>query len=88
MTRTALLGSLLVVCSAASFTAGRASQAPTVGATFVSGGGLAITVLLDESTLGTKDLDIGEITFPDTKALVIWTPGGEAQRIVRSWQRR
>jgi len=27
-------------------------------------------------------------TKAETKALVIWTPGGEAQRIVRTWKRR
>lgn len=139
MTRTVLVGSLLVLASAASFAAGRATQAP---ATYVSGGGMEIKVLLDESSLGTGDIDIAEITFPagtdsgdhphgsteifyvlsgelehivdgestmlrpgmvgfvrppdrvrhrttaETKALVLWVPGGEAQRIVRNWTRR
>ncbi|MEZ5316442.1 MAG: cupin domain-containing protein [Vicinamibacterales bacterium] len=143
--RRSLLVALFVVSSVASFAAGRTSQdarPSNVGATFVSGSGMSIKVLLDASTLGASDLDIAEITFPagsdsgdhphgstetfyvlsgelehvvngvsttlrpgmvgfvrppdrvrhrtavETKALVIWTPGGEAARIVRNWTRR
>ena len=141
MMRTVFVGGLLFLASAASLAAGRATQSAGA-ATYVSGSGMEITVLLDESTLGAGDVDIAEITFPagsdsgdhphgsteifyvlsgelehvvngestmlrpgmlgfvrppdrvrhrtkaETKALVIWTPGGEAQRIVRTWKRR
>lgn len=141
MIRTVLVGGLLFLLSAASFAAGRATQSPGA-TTYVSGSGMEIKVLLDESTLGAGDVDIAEITFPagsdsgdhphgsteifyvlsgelehivngestmlrpgmvgfvrppdrvrhrsksQTKALVIWAPGGEAQRIVRTWKRR
>lgn len=141
MTHRVLVTTVFIFACVSSYAAGRTSQS-NVGATFVSGGGTAIKVLLDDTTFGSADLDIAEITFPagadsgdhphgssevfyvlsgalehvvngqsttltpgmvgfvkppdrvrhrtavETKALVIWAPGGEAQRIVRNWKRR
>jgi quercetin dioxygenase-like cupin family protein len=141
--RPLLAGTLVLTACAVSFAAGRSTQVTsTAGATFASGSGMEIKVLLDQGTLGAQDIDIAEITFPagtdsgdhphgateifyvlsgelehivngesttlrpgmvgfvrppdrvnhktsvETKALVLWVPGGEAQRIVRNWKRR
>ncbi|MFN8061390.1 MAG: cupin domain-containing protein [Vicinamibacterales bacterium] len=131
----------VVAACGASFAAGRATQAPASGPSYVSAGGTRIRPLLGPAALGSDSVEFAEITFPAnadsgdhphgsaeifyivsgelehivngqstmlkpgmmgfvkppdkvrhkttgvTKALVIWTPAGEADRIVKTWKK-
>ena len=131
------------VCTACalSFVAGMHAQNAGGPERYVSPGGTQLSVLLDASSLGSGDIDVGEITLPagtnaadhvhgsteifyvisgelehvvngkstmlkpgmvgfvkppdkvqhktkvETKAVVIWVPGGEAARVTKSWKK-